>query len=1208
MPGTIPDVVSVSITTQADSDQFRIQLEMPDRSQHQGKLDLGILRGQLQRLDDLYPIWHTGEPEAYGQILFESLFPGTLSYHLGAALSAAKTRGIQLRLDLEIQTPQLHTVPWERLYVPSGSRWIPLAAAPDIYFSRYLSTGQPWGLPQTAGPLRVLIVISAPYPPESDLFVDKDLEVQTIIQALEQYKEEVQFEVLEGPATLDNIIRALDRDVGFDILHYTGHGVWNADEGVSYLILEKQAPDGIDPAGTSADKLLKRLELLRQLPRLIVLSACESAQQRTGEALVGLGPRLVAAGCPAVVCMQASIQQDKAGEFDQHFYAQLIEHGFIDQALNRARAGLYDETSWQWAIPVLFMRMQEGLLFLPRQRFRQTQRVPYKFLGSYTREDADLFRGRSKLSTRVYERILEQPLTVLHGAAGVGLTSLVEAGVRPKLEEEGALVIVVSEYEDIASEVRVQVRVDGHPVQLRIPGDASLADVLQTLAARPFNQFVLVLDQFERAFELSTEAHEAMVQALVESLPVLGARLRILFVVHSDYLSEFAGIQDRFTGMEMPWIQIPLLDTDTATLAIIGPLDQLGWPVTVEPEFAHKQIAGDLDKIYESENAVESERGSIDPGQLQIVCYWLYDEARQRPHPTINEALYVREMGGAEGILVIHMKKTLAEHLADERELAEKILVAMAAPDADIIVTAEDFVSDRVSSTRVQLLLDRLVQTELLERRRRNGGVGYAFASQTVAQEARNLGGDDLQQRYRAGDELERIWRMWLATLVDPESEGGASDQALPQPSQLRYLAESGVHLRPTPQKALLLLRGAVAHYEQSMHPWIDWLRTAKSRGILLALEQGLDTEETFATLDKVGRLLGIAEDPTPKGSSAASFGAVAYAAVNHSNSVTRQTAALALTILEPSPATGIRRIENALEARRKSQRIWRRQSELWGTLLDAEIDIKSDLDALSWPNRTGIWLWRVWRRFMFERQRILLLAAGGALGAGLGLSLLRGITAPANGQTPGLQFSNGIFWGFLLGVALTLGLLLPEILLLERRETPTTLPEQGQRSTTRSGLMAIILGTAGFTLMHLLIMAATGYHLLAGVLFVGLAGLLTGLGVSLALWDRPWGENRGGALSWPLRFSAVLITAVLGQLILLTRDPGWSSAVGIPGTMYRFRLAAVNLSWWQQFIRDYPDWFKFAGVLDALLVGIALFLGIVLGVRVASRWYSRLA
>jgi CHAT domain-containing protein len=106
-----------------------------------------------------------------------------------------------------------------------------------------------------------------------------------------------------------------------------------------------------------------------KISRLVVLNACNTAASSNVRRLVGLAPRLVRAGIPAVVAMRYPILDDAAVTFSREFYRALASGLAVDAAVGDARKGLFlDEESQKkadrsWFIPVLFMRAPDGRLF-----------------------------------------------------------------------------------------------------------------------------------------------------------------------------------------------------------------------------------------------------------------------------------------------------------------------------------------------------------------------------------------------------------------------------------------------------------------------------------------------------------------------------------------------------------------------------------------------------------------------------------------------------------------------------------------------------------------------------------------------------------------------------------------------------------------------------------------------------------------------------
>jgi hypothetical protein len=308
-----------------------------------------VFRGQLSA--DLAAWTPAGDSRADGQALFEALFASAdLMRGWGAAHGAAK----QVRVQLRIDAPELHALPWELLRDDQDL----LAADAASPFSRYLAVSREWGAAITDRPVRVLAVISNPVdlgekyglPP-----ADVELEAQTLRAAIGK---DAQLTLLAAPSTLDRLEAELR--IGYHILHFVGHGAFSTRSQQAALYLQ-------DSAGNAQrvidDDFAGMLNRLAAPPHLVVLAACQSAQQSQQAAFSGLGPKLVQIGVPAVIAMQENVTMLTARQFAATFYRRLLAHGTIDLAMNEARGTLITNGRYDAAVPVLFMRLPDGRLW-----------------------------------------------------------------------------------------------------------------------------------------------------------------------------------------------------------------------------------------------------------------------------------------------------------------------------------------------------------------------------------------------------------------------------------------------------------------------------------------------------------------------------------------------------------------------------------------------------------------------------------------------------------------------------------------------------------------------------------------------------------------------------------------------------------------------------------------------------------------------------
>lgn len=329
--------------------------------------------------------------QAYGEALYAALFsePIERAYQKAQGVAEAKTNGkLRLRLQIDPDASILQTLRWERLGLPVSEQTVPLSVSGQTPFSRFFSRESAISEPLTQRPVRMVVAISNPSNlPTGFAPIDVEQEIGSLLLSLGELRTSGKLRVTllpgrsgvskslrrqlqqagvaidDGATTLDAV---QDRLLNCHLFHFLGHGVFVFGEpfGTSVLYLEK--PDGRVHFAKD-DEIISRLGDGSRVPRLVFLAACESARRSatTTEAFVGLGPKLVQAGVPAVVGMQDLVPMQLARQLTAGFYRGLLDHGVIDQALNDARLLLFNSEYTEWSVPVLFMRIRDGRLFAP---------------------------------------------------------------------------------------------------------------------------------------------------------------------------------------------------------------------------------------------------------------------------------------------------------------------------------------------------------------------------------------------------------------------------------------------------------------------------------------------------------------------------------------------------------------------------------------------------------------------------------------------------------------------------------------------------------------------------------------------------------------------------------------------------------------------------------------------------------------------------
>ena len=452
------------------------------------------------------------DPVAYGEQLAAQLFasPGVRSFlDQALAVAASQQTSLHLRLFISADAPDLHSLRWETLRLPGSAA--PLAAGEWLRFSRYLDSAG-WRPARTVerDALRALVAVASPDVGSTTL---AEVRTEDELRAARAGLGDIPSEALagRGQVTLANLLARL-RD-GCDILYLVAHGM--LVDGEPQILLERE--DG-GRAWTSGRELAARIGELAQPPGLVLLVSCQSAgsggeSTHDGGALAGLGPRLAAAGVPAVVAMQGNLTMATAAAFMPVFLRELRRDGQVDRAMAVARGAVRERPDW-W-MPVLYTRLEDGRVF-DLTAMLPPPPCPYPGMVPFRAEDSRFFYGREGEIQQMLDHLRQQRLLLVIGPSGSGKSSLIAAGLLPRLEK--------STYFAPGFWLVRTMRPLDHPVAALaacLERDVSQPEqaVAALLAAHaPAQRLLLVIDQFEEAFSLADKTERQQLMAALQAL------------------------------------------------------------------------------------------------------------------------------------------------------------------------------------------------------------------------------------------------------------------------------------------------------------------------------------------------------------------------------------------------------------------------------------------------------------------------------------------------------------------------------------------------------------------------------------------------------------------------------------------------------------------------------------------------------------------
>jgi formylglycine-generating enzyme required for sulfatase activity len=483
---------------------------------------------------------------------------------------------------------------------------------------------------------------------------------------------------------------------------------------------------------------------------------------------------------------------------------------------------------------------------------RELPKEPYRGLLPFELEDRTIFFGRVAAIAGLLEAVLRDRLTVVQARSGAGKTSLLNAGLAPRLIEAGRLPVYARPYEDPVLALKRALASPGQEPWpaglLELPLPEFLGLVCGRLS-RETREPVLVLDQFEEFFVFwpLPEQRRAFIEALAECYHDRALPVRIILSIRKDYFGDLQELQPRLPVFQNVYRVEPMTRGETEA-AITGPVRVLGRPVSYEPAL--------VDTLLD-----DLARGGMELPHLQIICSKLYD-VLPAGGATITLESY-RGQGGAQGILGRHLQDVLEQFPGDGAGVARRMLKALISSEGTRSVQSAVGLASATGTDAagVAPILEALVRARILQCEETGGEVRYQLAHEYLIRE---IGAwfDPTELAARQAQELLQrqliSWRQ-RPTLLIPEAA-------------LRMIHEQRDALPALrDEEAELLLRSALAAdfdvpYWRARVPAVVGKVEAELFGGLGAedpsqAEQAVQGLGRLASPDIVGRLAALVDD-----------------------------------------------------------------------------------------------------------------------------------------------------------------------------------------------------------------------------------------------------------------------------------------------------------------------------------------------------------
>jgi WD40 repeat protein len=320
---------------------------------------------------------------------------------------------------------------------------------------------------------------------------------------------------------------------------------------------------------------------------------------------------------------------------------------------------------------------------------------PWPGLSAFDESAQRFFNGRDAESNELRRLVGQAPLTVLFGKSGLGKTSLVRAGLFPRLRQQNILPVYIRLdvrdgsaplIEQAAAALRSEIARQG--VDAVAPNaSASLWEHLHGREVAWWsrkNQSLIplfVFDQFEEVFTLGV-ANAAGVEQLqldladlvenripvalarrieagesTEHLDLRGQRYKILLSFREDFLPEVEGWKSRVPALMRNRLRLLPMSADRALQVVSGKTPAGMTHQLVSDQTAREIVAfvaaaqtgedeGRTAKTSRKATALPWDRLELEPALLSLVCAGLNEKRKARGQATIDGAL-LAETGAA---------------------------------------------------------------------------------------------------------------------------------------------------------------------------------------------------------------------------------------------------------------------------------------------------------------------------------------------------------------------------------------------------------------------------------------------------------------------------------------------------------------------------------------------------------------------------------
>ena len=290
----------------------------------------------------------------------------------------------------------------------------------------------------------------------------------------------------------------------------------------------------------------------------------------------------------------------------------------------------------------------------------------------YDERLARLFLGRDFESDAIVQQLLRHRLALLIGASGIGKTSLLYAGVMPRLRQLGWRVVIARPLQDPIENIRRtlwdQLFNDEIPKGFEIS-----ATIKSAAAALNKTKLLVIIDQFE---DILVAPDPAVIERLTGQLLSIynsaATNVRLLIAYRADAEGSVGTIWQKISGAAegLPRTYLGPLSRNAALATLKGSFSALG--LRFHPKSDDSEFLRTLLDDLETESKLNGYSG-IYPPFIQMVLARFYAHSSNRRQINLDDYY---NTGRSRGIIADFLLSQI-QYLGDKAEMGKMLLIAL---------------------------------------------------------------------------------------------------------------------------------------------------------------------------------------------------------------------------------------------------------------------------------------------------------------------------------------------------------------------------------------------------------------------------------------------------------------------------------------------------------------------------------------------------